>query len=156
MQRTTSSARRSNARLSNRLFLLVATGLLVDTTGLLAPVLALLACSNSLVYRLCTSPHVPLLFFDGLTYAAVCWASRSWWPGRNGRACSGARTSSWPRRCRRRERSRWTCHHRTGCGNRRRRPGPCRTCRARQAWRGAHPWRRWDGWGGGRHYTIYR
>lgn len=156
MQRTTSSARRS-ARLSSRLFaLLVATLLLGNTTRLLRPVLALLACFRVLVYLLCILAHLPMLFSCGWTYAAVCWASRSWRPGRNGRACSGARTSSSPRRYRRRGRSQWTCHHRTGCGNRRRRPGPCRTCRARRAWRGAHPWRRWDGWGGGRHCTMYR
>jgi hypothetical protein len=51
MQRTTSS-RSSSARESSRLFLLlVAAGLLRDTAELLAPVLALLACSKSLVYR---------------------------------------------------------------------------------------------------------
>jgi hypothetical protein len=52
MQRTTSS-RSSNARESSRLFLLLVgtAGLLRDTTELLAPVLALLACSKSLVYR---------------------------------------------------------------------------------------------------------
>lgn len=50
MQRTTSS-RSSNARESSRLFLLLVgtTGLLRDTTELLGPVLALLACSNLLV-----------------------------------------------------------------------------------------------------------
>jgi hypothetical protein len=144
MQRTTSSAR-SRARLSNRLFLLLVGSLLCGTAGLLRPVLALLACSDVLVHRLCILAHLPMLLSDGGTYAAVCWASRSWRPGRNGRACSGARTSSSPRRCRRRGRSQWTCHHRTGCGNRRRRPGPCPTCKALRAWRGAHPWRRWDG-----------
>lgn len=35
------------------------------------------------------------------TYAAACWPSRPWWPCRILLACSGARTSSWPRWSRR-------------------------------------------------------
>lgn len=84
------------------------------------------------------------------TYAAGGKASRPWWRRQCGPDGRRARTSSGPRRSRRSERSRWTCRHRTGCGNRRRRPGPCWTCTGRPASRGAHPWRRWGGWGGGR------
>jgi hypothetical protein len=65
MQRTTSSARRS-ARLSSRLFaLLVATLLLGNTTRLLRPVLALLACFRVSVYRLYILAHLPILFSSG-------------------------------------------------------------------------------------------
>lgn len=83
------------------------------------------------------------------TYAAGGKASQPWWRRQCGPDGRRARTSSGPRQSRRPERSRWTCHHRTGCGNRRRRPGPCWTCTGRPASRGAHPWRRWGGWGGG-------
>ena len=62
MQRTTSSTR-SSTRLLSRLFaLLVATLLLGNTTGLLGPVLALLACFGVLVYRLYILASLPMLF----------------------------------------------------------------------------------------------
>jgi hypothetical protein len=65
MQRPTSSTRRS-ARLLSRLFaLLLVAGLLGNTTGLLGPVLALLACFRMLVCLLCILARIPKLFSIG-------------------------------------------------------------------------------------------
>ena len=64
MQRTTSSTR-SSAKVLSRLFaLLLVAGLLVDTTGLLGPVLALLACFRVLVHCHCILAHLPMLVSD--------------------------------------------------------------------------------------------
>lgn len=90
------------------------------------------------------------------TYAAACWHARAWFRGQHGRDGTGARTSSWPRGSRRRGRSRWSCRHRTGCADQRRRSGPSGPCTCRRACRGAHPWRCWRGWGAGCHYRETR
>lgn len=88
----------------------------------------------------------------GGTYAAGATLSRAWWPCRHGSGGTGARTSSWPQASRRPGRSRWSCHHRTGCADRRRSIGPCWPCRDRQSSRGAAPWRCWGGRGAECHY----
>ena len=154
-------------RNASRLFLLLGLGALDlrrAAEGLL-PVLALLACigeggsataipksqQNSPPRLIRKSSVYHRMGRVGETYAAACSPSRSWWPGRRGPGGSGARTSSSPRESRRPERSRWSCRHRTGSGDQRRKPGPSGPCTCRRACRGAHPWRCWRGSGGGCH-----
>lgn len=126
------------------LVLLGALGL-GGTAELLGAVLPLLACGELDSFE----SDSDTLVRSG-THAAGGKPSRSCRRHRCGPGGSEARTSSGPRRSRRPERSRCSCHHRTVCGTRRRRPGPCWTCTGRPTSHGAHPWRRWGGWGGGR------
>lgn len=107
---------------ASRLFLLLGLGTLDlrCTAQSLLSVLALLACcggeKSQYTASLQPRPWLVLLSRDRsssdlchgecrwgpmCTYVAVCWPSRSSWPGQHGPGGSGARTSSWPRGSRR-------------------------------------------------------
>lgn len=85
------------------------------------------------------------------TYVAACWPFQSSSLGHIGPVCSEAQTSSTPPESRTRVRSRLICRHRIVFVDRRRRLGLLWRSRARRAWCGVRLWRRWRGWGGGRH-----
>jgi hypothetical protein len=130
------------------LVLLGALGL-GGTAELLGAVLPLLAWRGKKTLALGVVGEGSFAKGRGSTYAAGGKASRPWWRHQCEPDGRQARTSSGPPGSRRPGRNQCSYHHRTECGTRRRRPGPCWTCTGRPASRGARPWRRWDGWGGG-------
>jgi len=122
------------------------------TPNSLRPVLTLLACVT-IPSALCVFTQFPKIARKANTYAAACWPSQPSSPAHISPADNAAQTSSSLRSSRRSARSRCSCHRHIVFGSRRRRPCLCWLCRARRVLTGVRLWRRWRGWGGGRHWV---